>query len=81
MKRGPAEMARPPLLEEKSINRAVWWRFRQPAGRLIEREIVAPRPGMPLHLAWRSRQIGKALAWFLDELAKTEEVAALTAGL
>lgn len=51
------------------------------AGRLVEKEIAAPRPGMPLHLAWRSRQIGKALAWFLDELAKAEEIAALTAGL
>lgn len=51
------------------------------AGRLIEKQIASPRPTMPLHLAWRSRQIGKALAWFLEELGKKDEIAALTAGL
>lgn len=51
------------------------------AGRLIEKQIASPRPAMPLHLAWRSRQIGKALAWFLEELGKKDEIAALTAGL
>ena len=29
----------------------------------------------------RSRQIGKALQWFLDELGKKSEIDALTAGL
>lgn len=51
------------------------------AGRLVEKEISDPRPAMPLHLAWRSRQPGKALAWFLAELAKNDEIEALTAGL
>ncbi|KXB31639.1 LysR family transcriptional regulator [Dechloromonas denitrificans] len=51
------------------------------AGRLVEKEISDPRPAMPLHLAWRSRQPGKALAWFLTELAKNDEIEALTAGL
>jgi len=51
------------------------------AGRLLEKEIADPRPAMPLHLAWRSRQIGKALAWFLGELEKPEEIEALVAGL
>jgi DNA-binding transcriptional LysR family regulator len=51
------------------------------AGRLVEKEIADPRPAMPLHLAWRSRQIGQALRWFLDELAKPEVVADLTAEL
>ncbi len=51
------------------------------AGRLVEKEIVDPRPAMPLHIAWRNRQPGKALAWFLAELEKPEEIAALAAGL
>jgi len=51
------------------------------AGRLVEKETNNPRPSMPLHIAWRSRHVGKALAWFLNELAKNEEIAALTAGL
>ncbi|WP_153132124.1 LysR substrate-binding domain-containing protein [Dechloromonas hortensis] len=51
------------------------------AGRLVEKAVSDPRPAMPLHLAWRSRQPGKALAWFLAELAKNEEIEALTAGL
>lgn len=51
------------------------------AGRLVEKEIADPRPAMALHLAWRSRHIGKALRWFLDELEKPEEIARLTAEL
>ncbi len=51
------------------------------AGRLIKKQIANPRPAMPLHLAWRSRQIGKALAWFLEELGKKEEIEALTGGI
>ena len=51
------------------------------AGRLIEKQVASPRATMPLHLAWRTRQIGKALAWFLAELEKPEAIAALVAGL
>lgn len=51
------------------------------AGRLIEKQVAERRPSLPLHVAWRTRQIGKAQAWFLDELAKNDEIAALTAGL
>jgi len=51
------------------------------AGHLIEKQIASQRPAMPLHLAWRSRQIGKALSWFLGELEKPEEIATLTLGL
>ncbi|MGE5470108.1 MAG: LysR family transcriptional regulator [Bacteroidota bacterium] len=51
------------------------------AGRLVEKQVADRRPAMPLHLAWRSRQIGKALAWFLEELAKPAEIGALTVGL
>jgi len=51
------------------------------AGRLVEKALAEPRPAMPLHLAWRSRQPGKALAWFLAELEKPEETAVLVADL
>ena len=51
------------------------------AGRLVEKEIIDSRPAMPLHLAWRSRHIGKALNWFLTELEKDEEIEAMTDGL
>jgi hypothetical protein len=32
-------------------------------------------------MAWRTRNTGKALAWFLAELEKIGEIEALTAGL
>lgn len=51
------------------------------AGRLVEKALIESRPAMPCHLAWRTRQGGKALAWFLAELEKSDEIAALTAGL
>jgi DNA-binding transcriptional LysR family regulator len=51
------------------------------AGRLVEKEMAEPRPTIPLHLAWRTREIGKALQWFLDELENPGVIEALTAGL
>lgn len=51
------------------------------AGRLVEKEVAEPRPAMPLHLAWRNRQIGKALRWFLDALDETDTITALTQDL
>jgi len=51
------------------------------AGQLVEKTLAESRPAMPCHIAWRSRQVGKALAWFLDELQKPEQISALTAGL
>ena len=51
------------------------------AGRLVEKELADPRLGMPQHIDWRSRQPGKALTWFLGELEKPEEIAALASGL
>lgn len=51
------------------------------AGRLVARAVAEPRPAMALHLAWRTRDVGRALQWFLDELADEGLVAALTAGL
>lgn len=51
------------------------------AGRLVEKEIAEARPAMPMHIAWRSREMGRALQWFLDELEKTELIETLTAGI
>jgi DNA-binding transcriptional LysR family regulator len=51
------------------------------AGRLVEMQISEPRPELPLHLAWKTRNSGKALKWFLDELEKPEQIEALTAAL
>ena len=50
-------------------------------GKLVEIPLTEPRSPMPCHLAWRSRNAGKALEWFLAELGKTEEIQSLTAGL
>lgn len=50
------------------------------AGRLIELQIADPRPPLQSHIAWRNRQIGKALRWFLDELAEPATLAALNEG-
>jgi DNA-binding transcriptional LysR family regulator len=38
------------------------------AGRLVIRQVVEPRLGTPLFIAWRTVQRGKALAWFLERL-------------
>ena len=51
------------------------------AGRLVELQTQEPEPTVRSHIAWRNRQIGKALQWFLDELAKKHVVEALTVGL
>lgn len=51
------------------------------AGRLIEKKLGDPRPSLPLHLAWRTKQVGQALQWFLDALAENGPRSALTAGL
>ena len=51
------------------------------AGRLVEMPLSEPRQPIPSHIAWRSRQVGNALAWFLEELEKTEQISALTVRL
>ncbi len=51
------------------------------AGRLIEKRLDESRPPLPLHIAWRNRQIGKALQWFLERLAEKAVLTALTAEL
>lgn len=44
-------------------------------GELVELECTIPRPPMPLYMAWRKNQKGKALAWFADVCAKVEWLA------
>lgn len=51
------------------------------AGRLVELQLADPRPPLQSQIAWRNRQIGKALRWFLDELAKPATLAMLSEGL
>ncbi|AXS78983.1 LysR family transcriptional regulator [Dechloromonas sp. HYN0024] len=51
------------------------------AGRLVERQLANPRPAIPLHTAWRTRQDGRALQWFVDELNRPEVSGTLTEGL
>jgi DNA-binding transcriptional LysR family regulator len=51
------------------------------AGRLLKKDLAIPRPAIPLHIAWRTRQDGKALQWFVEELHKAEFTGGLTEGL
>lgn len=51
------------------------------AGRLVELPLAEPRPAAPCHIAWKSRQQGQALSWFLQALARPEVLAELTRGL
>ncbi|OGT71479.1 MAG: LysR family transcriptional regulator [Gammaproteobacteria bacterium RIFCSPLOWO2_02_FULL_57_10] len=44
-------------------------------GALVELECSIPRPPMPLYMAWRKNQKGKALAWFADACAKVDWLA------
>ena len=51
------------------------------AGQLVEKPLLAPRPPMPCHLAWRTRHTGKALRWFIERLSEKHTIDALTVGL
>ena len=51
------------------------------AGRLVPIELAEPRAGLDLSIAWRNRQVGKGLAWFLDALANPPVIATLTRGI
>lgn len=51
------------------------------AGRLVERPLANPRAAFPLHTAWRTRQDGQALRWFVEELASDEVTGTLIDGL
>ncbi len=47
------------------------------AGKLIIKTIEEDRSGVPLHLAWRANQPGKALKWFIKRLTEPSVVAQL----
>ncbi|MBL8428428.1 MAG: LysR family transcriptional regulator [Dechloromonas sp.] len=51
------------------------------AGRLVKKTLGTPRSTFPLHLAWRSQRTGKALQWFIEELANDDVLAALSEGI
>ncbi len=43
-------------------------RLEAAAGRLRVKQVEEPKPDIPLHVAWRSEDRGKALAWFREQL-------------
>ncbi len=51
------------------------------AGRLVIKRLADDTPPLACYTAWRTKQAGKALAWFLEELERPEVRAALTEGL
>lgn len=51
------------------------------AGRLVTRRLAEEWPTVAMHVAWRTRQEGRALAWFKRELARPEVKEELLAGL
>ncbi len=51
------------------------------AGRLVEKSLTSSRPSLPLHIAWRTKDSGKAQSWFIEELARDEVIERLSAGL
>lgn len=51
------------------------------AGRLVAKQLAEPRQELPINIAWRSRQIGRALAWFLERLADADTAQNLTKGV
>lgn len=48
------------------------------AGRLVEKTLADPRHELPINIAWRNRQEGLALAWFLEKLGEASTLQALT---
>lgn len=49
------------------------------AGELVAKQVVEPKPSLPMHLAWRSSDSGKALGWFLQRLEDPTLLASLLA--
>ncbi len=47
-------------------------------GDLVALECSVPRPPIPLYMAWRKHQSGKALAWFVQACAKVNWLAPAT---
>jgi len=50
-------------------------------GQLVVKVLGNPRQEFPLHIAWRTRQDGKALRWFVEELAREDAIRELTLAL
>ena len=50
-------------------------------GRLVDLPLAETRQELPINIAWRSRQVGRALAWFLDRLADEATRRQLTTGI
>lgn len=46
-------------------------------GYLVEKQVEATKPSTPLFVAWRARNAGKALKWFVARLKDDEVIAAL----
>lgn len=51
------------------------------AGQLVVKVLGNPRQEFPLHIAWRTRQDGKALRWFVEELAREDAIRELALAL
>lgn len=51
------------------------------SGALVEVPLTVRRPPVPQYVAWRSRDTGRALEWFLEQLESPAVIATLTAGL
>jgi hypothetical protein len=49
------------------------------AGQLVAKQVLESKPGMPLLVAWRTGNKGKALVWFLDQLEDGKLLASLLA--
>jgi len=50
-------------------------------GQLVAKVLGNPRQEFPLHIAWRTRQDGKALRWFVEELAREDAIRELALAL
>ena len=48
------------------------------AGRLVEKQLADPRHELPINIAWRNRQEGLALTWFLEKLGEETTMQQLT---
>lgn len=51
------------------------------SGQLVEREVVEPREPNTLYVAWRGEGDGRALAWWVEQLAQPALATRLTRGL
>ncbi len=49
------------------------------SGHLVVKQVLESKPGMPLLIAWRTADKGKALRWFLDHLKDQQLIESLLA--